>query len=73
MDKLSTYYKAKSQYNELESMIIMLQNDISQKRIMLNTLMSRHKNTVFEIEETFELKEYNTQLLDTTLISKNLI
>jgi outer membrane protein TolC len=71
MDKLPTYYKAKSQYNELESMIIMLQNDISQKRIMLNTLMSRDKNTAFEIEETFELKEYNTQLLDTTLISKN--
>jgi len=71
MDKLPTYYKAKSQYNELESMIIMLQNDISQKRIMLNTLMSRDKNTAFEIEETFELKEYNSQLLDTTLISKN--
>jgi len=71
MDKLPTYYKAKSQYNELESMIIMLQNDISQKRIMLNTLMSRDKNTMFEIEETFELKEYNSQLSDTTLISKN--
>ncbi|MBA4155655.1 TolC family protein [Flavobacterium sp.] len=71
MDKLPTYYKAKSQYNELESMIIMLQNDISQKRIMLNTLMSRDKNIAFEIEETFELKEYNAQLLDTTLISKN--
>jgi outer membrane protein TolC len=71
MDKLPTYYKAKSQYNELESMIIMLQNDISQKRIMLNTLMSRDKNTAFEIEETFELKEYNSQLLDTSLISKN--
>lgn len=70
MDKLPTYYKAKSQYNELESMIIMLQNDISQKRIMLNTLMSRDKNMVFEIEETFELKEYNSQLSDTTLISK---
>lgn len=71
MDKLPTYYKAKSQYNELESMIIMLQNDISQKRIMLNTLMSRDKNMVFEIEEAFELKEYNSQLLDTSLISKN--
>lgn len=71
MDKLPTYYKAKSQYNELESMIIMLQNDISQKRIMLNTLMSRDKNTMFEIEEAFELKEFNSQLSDTTLISKN--
>lgn len=70
MDKLPTYYKAKSQYNELESMIIMLQNDISQKRIMLNTLMSRDKNMVFEIEEAFELKEYNSQLLDTSSISK---
>jgi len=71
MDKLPTYYKAKSQYNELESMIIMLQNDISQKRIMLNTLMSRDKNMVFEIEEAFELKEYDSQLLDTSSISKN--
>ena len=71
MDKLPTYYKAKSQYNELESMIIMLQNDISQKRIMLNTLMSRDKKMVFEIEEAFELKEYNSQLLDTSSISKN--
>ena len=71
MDKLPTYYKAKSQYNELESMIIMLQNDISQKRIMLNTLMSRDKNMGYEIEEAFELKEYNSQLLDTSSISKN--
>ncbi|WP_298117444.1 TolC family protein [Flavobacterium sp.] len=70
MDKLPTYYKAKSQYNELESMIIMLQNDISQKRIMLNTLMSRDKNIVFEIDETFELKEYDAILLDTTSLSK---
>lgn len=70
MDKLPTYYKAKSQYNEFESMIIMLQNDISQKRIMLNTLMSRDKNIVFEIDETFELKEYDAILLDTTSLSK---
>jgi outer membrane protein TolC len=38
MDKLPTYYKAKSQYSELQNMIVMLQNDIAQKRIMLNYL-----------------------------------
>lgn len=38
---------------------------------MLNTLMSRDKNMVFEIEEAFELKEYNSQLLDTSSIPKN--
>ena len=71
MDKLPTYYKAKSQYSELQNMIVMLQNDVAQKRILLNSLMARDKNIYFDIEEAFELKEYNSQLLDTSSISKN--
>jgi outer membrane protein TolC len=71
MDKLPTYYKAKSQYSILQNMILMLKNDISQKRIMLNTLMSRDKNTAFEIEETYEIKDFNTVISDTTSLSKN--
>jgi outer membrane protein TolC len=71
MDKLPSYYKAKSQYSELENMIVMLKNDISQKRIMLNTLMARDKNTAFEIEESFELKDFNSAIADTTSLSKN--
>ncbi len=71
MDKLPTYYKAKSQYSALESMILMLQNDISQKRIMLNTLMARDKNTKFEIDETYEIKDFNLAISDTTSLSKN--
>lgn len=71
MDKLPSYYKAKSQYSELESMIVMLQNDISQKRIILNTLMARDKNTVFEITETYEIKDFNSVMADTTALSQN--
>jgi outer membrane protein TolC len=71
MDKLPTYYKAKSQYSALESMILMLQNDISQKRIILNTLMVRDKNTTFEIDETYEIKDFNSAISDTTSLSKN--
>jgi outer membrane protein TolC len=71
MDKLPTYYKAKSQYSTLESMILMLQNDISQKRIMLNTLMARDKNTAFEIDENYALVDFNTIISDTTSLSKN--
>lgn len=71
MDKLPTYYKAKSQYSALESMVVMLQNNISQKRIMLNTLMARDKNTVFEIDENYTLVDFNTIILDTTSLSKN--
>lgn len=59
MDKLPTYYKAKSQYSTLESMIVMLQNDISQKRIMLNTLMARDSNISFEIDDTYEVKVFD--------------
>jgi len=71
MDKLPTYYKAKSQYSILESMIVMLQNNISQKRIMLNTLMARDKNSLFEIDANYKLNDFRTQTLDTISISKN--
>jgi outer membrane protein TolC len=71
MDKLPTYYKAKSQYSVLQSMLVMLQNDISQKRIMLNTLMSRDKNTLFDIDTTYKLTDFNVMPSDTTSLSKN--
>jgi outer membrane protein TolC len=70
MDKLPTYYKAKSQYSSLQSMIVMLQNDISQKRIMLNTLMARDKNIVFDIDSTYKLNDFNAILSDTTSLSQ---
>ncbi|MFV5699787.1 TolC family protein [Flavobacterium sp. ZT3R17] len=66
MDKLPTYYKAKSQYGTLQSMIVMLQNDISQKRIMLNTLMARDINIPFEIDTTYQLKVFDLIKLHTT-------
>ena len=67
MDKLSSYYKAKSQYATLQSMIVMLENDVSQRKYMLNTLMARDKNENFEIDSNFEIKDYN--LFETDLSS----
>ena len=71
MDKLPTYYKAKSQYSALQSMVVMLQNEISQKKIVLNTLMARDKNIVFEIEPEFTLKEFDIMKSDTVSLSEN--
>lgn len=71
MDKLPTYYKAKSQYSKLQSMTVMLQNDISQKRIVLNTLMARDKNTAFEIDPTYKLIDFNQMESDSTSLSQN--
>jgi outer membrane protein TolC len=71
MDKLSPYYKAKSKYNEWHSMLVMLQNNISQKRIMLNTLMARDKNTAFTIDTNFAVKDLKLIVADSTLLSQN--
>ncbi|SHF94170.1 Outer membrane protein TolC [Flavobacterium micromati] len=71
MDKLSTYYKAKSQYSKSQSMIVMLENDISQKRIMLNTLMARDKNTAFEIDAIYKIIDFDPMGSDTTSLSEN--
>jgi outer membrane protein TolC len=71
MDKLPTYYKAKSQYSGLQSMIVMLENNIAQKRIVLNTLMAMDKNTVFEINPSYTLNEFDLVESDSSSLSQN--
>jgi outer membrane protein TolC len=51
-------------------MIVMLQNTISQKRITLNTLMATDKNTVFEIDETYDLSDFDGFIPDTLSLSE---
>jgi outer membrane protein TolC len=70
MDKMSAHYKATARYSELENKVVMMQNEIAQKRIMLNTLMARDKNTAFEIGTTFKFIEVNGMQLDTASLSK---
>jgi len=67
MDKLPSYYKAKSQLATLQSMIVMLENDVSQRKYMLNTLMARNKNEDLEIDSNYEIKDFN--LFETDLSS----
>ncbi len=71
MDKLPTYYKAKSQYSTLENMVIMYQNEIFQKRIVLNTLMARSKATDFEVDSTYKFIDFNFMKSDTASLSHN--
>jgi len=67
MDKLPSYYKAKSQYANLQSMIVMLENDVSQRKYMLNTLMARDKKEDLVIDSNYEIKDFN--LFETDLSS----
>jgi outer membrane protein TolC len=71
MDKMSTHYKATARYSELENTILMMQNEICQKRVVLNTLMARDKNSDFEINSTFKFIDINGMKIDTASLSKS--
>ena len=69
LDKLSAYYKAKAELENLVSTEVNMENEINQKRIYLNTLMNRNKFEAFEIDTTYTFKEYPTSTVDTSAIS----
>jgi uncharacterized protein YqfB (UPF0267 family) len=46
-------------------MLVMLQNSIAQKKILLNTLMARDKIQVFEIDSSYTLNEFDVMESDT--------
>jgi len=71
MDKMSAHYKSTARYSELENAIVMMQNEICQKRVMLNTLMARDKNSAFEINSTFKFIDINEMKSDTASLSKS--
>ena len=60
MEKLSAYYKAKAALENLQNMKLMLENGIKQNRIVLNSLMNRNKETAFQIDTTYMLKDFAT-------------
>jgi outer membrane protein TolC len=67
LGKISAYYKAKASLGNIETMRIMYQNEIAQKRIALNTLMNRDKNTSFDIDTSYVIKDYSTLEFDSTV------
>jgi cobalt-zinc-cadmium efflux system outer membrane protein len=64
-EKLSNIYKAKAELFELDNTREQIINEISQKNIMLNTLMNRDKAAVFTVDTNLLLKDYETAVTDT--------
>jgi outer membrane protein TolC len=71
-EKLNTIYKTKASLFELNTMEIMLSSEIEQKRITLNTLMNRDKNTLFKIDTNYQLKSFEVAALDTGKLASHL-
>jgi outer membrane protein TolC len=66
MEKISAYYKAKAALGNVESMRIMLESEIKQKRIALNALMNRSKEQTFDIDTLYTIKDFSNLSLDST-------
>jgi cobalt-zinc-cadmium efflux system outer membrane protein len=68
-EKLSNIYKAKADLYQLANTREQLNNEISQKNILLNTLMNRDKQAAFGVDTNIVLKDYETSLTDTTVLA----
>jgi cobalt-zinc-cadmium efflux system outer membrane protein len=70
-EKLPNIYKAKADLYELDNTREQLNNEISQKNIMLNTLMNRDKATAFMIDTNYVVKGYETVITDTSTLANS--
>lgn len=66
LGKMNAYYKAKAAIGNIQIMRLMLENEIIQRRIILNTLMSRDRLLEFDIDTIYAVKQYSTILFDST-------
>ena len=72
LDKLSAYYKVKAAIGNVENMKLMLENEVVQKKITLNTLMNRAGNTSIDIDSTnYSIKNYSDLVVDSTVFLAN--
>jgi len=70
---LSTIFKAKAKVKELKNMESMVNAEISESNIGLNTLLNRPTDTPFEIEAEVALKNYDsiTLVQDTSSVQRS--
>jgi len=70
-EKLPNIYKAKADLYELDNTREQLNDEISQKNIMLNTLMNRDKATAFLVDTNYAVKGYETIITDTSSLANS--
>lgn len=71
LDKLSAYYKAKAALGSVQNMRLMIENDMKERRIRLNSLMARNVMTDFDIDTIYQLNDYSSLSFDSSLFYSN--
>ncbi|MFA6946499.1 MAG: TolC family protein, partial [Pedobacter sp.] len=65
LEKINAYYKAKAALAKVQNMRIMLENEIKQKKYIINTLMYRDRAIEFDVDSSYILKDYQDLAFDT--------
>lgn len=63
---INAYYKAKAALGSIHNMRFMLQNDLAQRKIALNTLMRRDRLAPLDIDTLITSKDYSGIVFDTS-------
>ena len=71
LDKISAYYKAKAALGNLQNMRLMFESEIKEKRIRINTMLGRKAVIDFNIDTTYQIKDYSSIIFDSTLFFIN--
>jgi outer membrane protein TolC len=71
LEKISAYYKAKAALGSNKNMQLMFESDILEKRIRMNALMGRNAMIYFDIDTTYQVKDYTNAVFDSTLFYSN--
>ena len=71
LEKINAYYKAKAAIANVQSMRVMLENEIKQRKYNINTLMYRDKTIEFDIDTSYTFNNYQNLAFDTTLFVSN--
>ena len=70
LGKISAYYKTKAALANVENMQLMLQNEILQKQIAINTVMNRNAALTFSIDTNFTWIDFDKSMFDATTLMK---
>jgi outer membrane protein TolC len=71
LGKIGAYYKAKAELGKLQNMQLMIENDIKEKRIGINTLMNKNAMNNFDIDTAYQVNDYSTLVFDSALFYSN--
>jgi outer membrane protein TolC len=71
LGKISAYYKAKAALANVENMQLMLNNEIEQKRIAINTIMYRNADEPILIDTNYVWLNFNKEMFDSSSLMQN--